>query len=150
MPMATPEATGHHPHRATTRSASPRQPPGQQQTKKRLNVSTLLAVSMAVAVQGYYTAHIAQWRRFMDFPKATKCCHWASTHSDSINWTSDMPTPDFGGIFHHQFFEKEPMLASNNNRGMTHQSDEKHLNYMAEYFVGVVKVALYCYNTCFL
>jgi len=34
------------------------------------------------------------------------------------------------------------MLAPNNNRGMTHQSDEKHLNYMAEYFVGVVKLAI--------
>jgi len=33
---------------------------------------------------------------------------------------------------------------------MTHQSDEKHLNNMAKYFVGVVKLALYCYNTRFL
>jgi hypothetical protein len=36
-------------------------------------------------------------------------------------------------------------------RGMTHQSDEKPLNYLAEYFVAVVvKLALCCYNTCFL
>ena len=53
-----------------------------------------------------------------------------------------MPTPDFGGIFHRQIVEKEPMLAPYNNRGMTHQSDDKHLNYMAEYFVGVVKLAI--------
>jgi hypothetical protein len=33
---------------------------------------------------------------------------------------------------------------------MTHQSDEKHLNNMAEYVVGVVKPALYCYKTRFL
>jgi hypothetical protein len=30
------------------------------------------------------------------------------------------------------------MLAPKNNRGVTYQTDEKHLNYMSEYFVGVV------------
>ena len=34
MSRATPEVTGRH-HRATTRSVSPRQPPGRQQTKQR-------------------------------------------------------------------------------------------------------------------
>ena len=28
------------------------------------------------------------------------------------------------------------MLASNNNRGMTYQTDEKHLTNLLEYFVG--------------
>ncbi len=30
------------------------------------------------------------------------------------------------------------MLAPNNNRGVTYQTDEKHLNNMSECFVGVV------------
>ncbi len=41
------------------------------------------------------------------------------------------------------------MLAPNNNRGMTYKNDVKHLHNMADYFVGVVKVAIYCYNNCF-
>jgi hypothetical protein len=42
------------------------------------------------------------------------------------------------------------MLAPNNNRGMTYQTDEKNLNNMVENFVGVVKLAQYCYITHFL
>jgi hypothetical protein len=38
------------------------------------------------------------------------------------------------------------MLAPNNNRGMTYQTDEKYLNYMVKYSVEVVKLAHYCYN----
>jgi hypothetical protein len=34
------------------------------------NVPTLLAILMAVAMRRYYTARIAQWRRFMAFIKA--------------------------------------------------------------------------------
>ena len=34
------------------------------------------------------------------------------------------------------------MLAPNNNRGMTYQTDEKHLNIFLEYFVGVIKLHL--------
>jgi len=30
------------------------------------------------------------------------------------------------------------MLAPNNNRGMTYQTDEKHLTIFPEYFVGVI------------
>ena len=51
------------------------------------NVPTLLAVSVAMAVQRYNTAFIVQWRRFMASLKVTKHCHWASTHSDNINRT---------------------------------------------------------------
>jgi len=32
------------------------------------------------------------------------------------------------------------MVAPKNNRGVTYQNDEKHLNNMSIYFVGVVKI----------
>jgi hypothetical protein len=35
------------------------------------------------------------------------------------------------------------MLALNNNRGMTYQTDEKHLTNLRVYFVGVVNMAIY-------
>ena len=38
------------------------------------------------------------------------------------------------------------MLAPNNNRGVTYQTDEKHLNNMSEYFVGVANIAFNHYN----
>ncbi len=42
------------------------------------------------------------------------------------------------------------MLAPNNNRGVTYQTDEKHLTNLREYFVVVVKLACYVLNTCLL
>ncbi len=39
------------------------------------------------------------------------------------------------------------MLAPNNNRGVTYQTDEKHLANLREYFVGVVLLACYALNT---
>jgi hypothetical protein len=33
---------------------------------------------------------------------------------------------------------------------MTYQTDEKHINNLQEYFVGVVKLASYSLNTCLL
>jgi len=36
------------------------------------NEPTLLVIMMAVAMRWYYTAHIAQWRRFVAFIKATR------------------------------------------------------------------------------
>jgi hypothetical protein len=42
------------------------------------------------------------------------------------------------------------MLAPNNNRGMAYQIDEKYLTVFSEYFVGVVKQAINCYNNHFL
>jgi hypothetical protein len=42
------------------------------------------------------------------------------------------------------------MLAPNNNRGMTYQTNKKHLTIFPEYFIGVVKLAIYCYNNRFL
>jgi hypothetical protein len=35
------------------------------------------------------------------------------------------------------------MLAPNNNRGMTYQTDEKRMTNLLEYFVGVIKLAIY-------
>ena len=42
------------------------------------------------------------------------------------------------------------MLAPNNNKGMTYQTDEKHLTNLTKYFVGTVKLASYCLSTCLL
>ena len=42
------------------------------------------------------------------------------------------------------------MLAPNNNRGVTYQTDEKHLNNMSEYFVGVVNIVFNRYKFRFL
>ena len=50
-------------------------------------VPTLMAISMVIAMGWYYTAHITRWKRSRAFIIATKHCHWASTHSDSINQT---------------------------------------------------------------
>jgi hypothetical protein len=36
------------------------------------------------------------------------------------------------------------MSAPNINRGMTYQTDEKNITYLMEYFVGMVKLAIYC------
>jgi hypothetical protein len=51
------------------------------------HVLTLLAVLMAIAMWWYYTARIAQWRRFVAFIKATKHRHRASTCSEIIKGT---------------------------------------------------------------
>ena len=41
-------------------------------------VPTLMAISMAIAMRRYYTAHITRWRRSRAFKKATKCRHWGA------------------------------------------------------------------------
>ena len=118
-------------HRATTRSVLPRQPPGTQSTQRWATCPPpLLAILMAVVMRRCYTPRIARWRRFVAFIKATKRHHRASTHSDSIKVVSAISS-----------WKRAPvdMLAPNNNRGMTYQTDEKHLTIFPEYFVGVVK-----------
>jgi hypothetical protein len=105
------------------------------------NVSTLLTILMAVAVQRYYTAHIARWRRSRAFINATKRRHRASTRSDSNNQTC---LPPILGVYFIVKSLKKSLSCPNNNMGMTHQSDEKHIHKMAEYFVGVVILALCC------
>jgi len=114
---------------------------------KMQNESTLLTISMAIAVRRYYTAHIARWWRFVAFIKATKRRHWASAHSNRHQ--SDMPTPILGAYFIVKLLKKS-LSCPNNNRGVTHQTDEKHLNNMSEYFVGVVNLAFNCYNNRFV
>ena len=39
------------------------------------------------------------------------------------------------------------MLAPNNNRGMTYQTDEKYSTNLLEYFVGAVIIACYSLKT---
>jgi len=108
------------------------------------NVSTLLPILMAIAVRRYYTTRIAQWRRFVTFIKATKRCRRACTRSDRHQ--SDMPTP-ISGVYFIVKSLKKSSSCPNNNRGVTHQTDEKHLNNMSEYFVEVVNVAFICYQS---
>jgi hypothetical protein len=50
-------------------------------------ILNLLAISKAVVVRRYYTAHIARWKRFMAFLKSTKRRHWVSICSNRINRT---------------------------------------------------------------
>ncbi len=54
-------------------------------------MSTLLTISMAVAVRRYYTARIARRGRSMAFIKATKHRHRASSCSDIIKRDIAMP-----------------------------------------------------------
>jgi hypothetical protein len=113
---------------------------------KMQHVSTWLTILMGVAVRRYYTACIAQGRMSMAFIKATKRRHWASTCSDSINRTR---LPLIGVYFIVKLLKKSSSCP-NNNRGVTHQTDEKHLNNMSEYFVGVVNIAFNCYKHRFM
>ena len=111
------------------------------------NVPTMLAVLMAIAMHWYYTICIARRRRFVAFRKATKRCHWARTSSNRHQL--DMPTPISGVYFIVKLLKKN-LSCPNNNRDVTHQTDEKHLNNMSEYFVGVVNIVFNCYNNRFL
>jgi hypothetical protein len=111
------------------------------------NVPSLLAVSMAITMQWYYTAHITWWRRFVAFIKAPKRRHWASTRSDSIQ--SDMPTPVDSYISSWKRASVD-MLAPNKNRGVKYQTDGNHLSKTMGHSVGEVKIACYSLNTCLL
>jgi len=99
------------------------------------NVPSLLAVSMALVTQRYYTSHIARWRRFVAFIKATKCHRRVSTRSNITNRTRP---PMILGVYFIVKSLKKSSSCLNNNRGVTHQTDEKHLHNMSEFFVGVV------------
>ena len=113
------------------------------------NIPTLLAVLMAIAMRRYYTMRIARWRRFMALVKATKRRHRASTCSDRHHL--DMPAP-ISGVYFIVKLLKKSSSCPNNNRGVTHQTetDEKQLNNMSEYFVGVVNIVFNRYNNRFL
>ena len=131
MSRVTPEATGCC-HRATNRSVLPRRPPGQLKTKQRCKcVHFAGRFDDRGGVPILYRC-FARWRRFTAFLKTTSRRHRASTHSDSINRTC-LP-----------LILREYLIAN------LLKTDEKQLYNMAEYFLGVVKLALYCYNTHFL
>ena len=79
----------------------------------------------------------------MAFIKANKHHHRVITRSDITQ--PDTPTLVGTDI---SSWKRAPvdMLApnTNNNKGMTYQTDEKHLTIFPEHFVGVVKLAIYC------
>jgi len=81
MTRALPEATGRR-HWATTGSTLPAAAGAPANETTMQHVPTLLAISMALAMRRYNTVHIAQWKRFLAFKKATKRHHRASTRSD--------------------------------------------------------------------
>ena len=83
----------------------------------------------------------------MAFIKATKRRDPASTCFDRHQ--SDMPTP-ISGVYFIVKLLKKSLSCPKNNRGVTHQTDEKHLNNMFVYFVGVVNIAFNRYNNRFL
>ena len=115
--------------------------------KKVQNVFTLLTILMAITVRQYHTVRIARWRRFVAFIKATKHHHPASSCSDRHQ--SDMPTP-ISGVYFIVNLLKKSLSCPNNNRGVTHQTDEKHPHNMSEYFVGVVNIVFNRHNHRFL
>ena len=93
--VASPDAACPGLHRKPLNSAirlllAPYRPGGRHGDNQQMtmqNVPTLLAILMAIAMRRYYTAHIAWWRRFVAFIKATKRHHRASTCSDITNRT---------------------------------------------------------------
>jgi hypothetical protein len=78
------------------------------------NLPTLLAVSISIVMRRYYTAHIARWRRFMAFIKATKRRHRASTYSNRHQ--SDMPTPISGVYFIVKLLKKSLSCPNNSEK----------------------------------
>ena len=101
------------------------------------NVPALLAILMAIAMRRCNTKCIAWWRRFMAFIKAAKCCHQASTHSNSIkaDTTTTVVSYVSSSLWKRAWVD---MLAPNNNKGMAYQTDENHLSNLVKCFVGVV------------
>jgi hypothetical protein len=147
MTRASPEATGRS-HRATTRSVLPRWPPGRQPTQRLCKMYPLCwPFRWPSQCAGTHNARISQWRRFVAFIKATKCRHWASTRS--ARHQSDMPTP-ISGVYFIVKLSKKSLSCPSNNRGMTYQTDEKYLNIMSKYFVGVVNIPFNRSNNRFL
>jgi hypothetical protein len=127
MSRATPEANGCQ-HQATTCSASPQQPPGQQAYKQQsTNTPTKLAVSMAIAMRRYVTACIARWRRSRASLEATGRHHQASIMPNNIHRTW---IRRFFLCFHSQNCRKRSRADAKNpvfNKGMTYQTKEKGL-----------------------
>ncbi len=64
---------------------------------------------------------------------------WPHTRAGTV----DHGRPSWGLVLHSTNGEAKK-LAPNNNKGMTYQTNEKHLTNLREYFVGVVKLAINC------
>ena len=82
----------------------------------------------------------------MAFIKAIKRRHRANSRSDSINRTR---LPLILGVYFIVKLLKKSSSCPNNNMGVSHQTDEKHLNNMSEYFVGKGDIAFNRYNNRF-
>ncbi len=127
MSRATTKAIGCR-HRATTHSVLPQQLPGQQAYKQQsTNTRAKMAISMAMVMCWYVTAHIAWWRRSRASQEATGCRHWASIMPNNIVWTW---LRRFFLCFHRQNRRKRSRVNAKNpvfNRGVTYQTKEKGL-----------------------
>jgi hypothetical protein len=60
-----------------------------------------------------------------------------------------MPTTILGVYFIVKSLKKSSSCP-NNNRGVTHQTDEKHLNNMSEYLYGLVNLGFNWYTNSFV
>ena len=149
MTRASPEATGRC-HQVTTRSVSPWWPPVRQSTQWKCNMYPLCwSFRWPSRCGGTIPCTLPDGGGSRLSYKATKRRHRASTRSDRHQHQSDMPTP-ISGVYFIIKLLKNSSSCSNNNRGVTHQTDEKHLNNMSEYFVGVVNIAFNRYNNRFV
>ena len=86
MTRASPEITGRCPGDCSLHVA-PEAARATINTTMMQHITTLLANLKAIVMRRHYTAHIARWRRFGAFIKATKHCHRVSTRSDITNRT---------------------------------------------------------------
>ena len=108
------------------------------------NTPTYLTILMVIAMLQYYTALITRWRRSRALLKSTKHHHRASTWSDIINQTC---LPLILGVYFIVKSLKKGSSWPNNNRGMTHQNDKKHLSKMIGHLVWGVYIAFNHYMT---
>ena len=110
------------------------------------NVPTLLFISMAIAMCRYSIKRIAQWRRSRAFKKPLNAAIGrALAPIVPIGHTN-------AGWFLHFIVKRArvDMFSPNNNRGMTYESNPKHLSNFREYFIGVIKLTICCYSNHFL
>jgi len=143
MTRASPEATGRR-HWATTCSVLPQRPPERQQTKRRYNMYPLCWPFQW------------PWRCGGTIPPTSPDGGGSWLSQKPLNATIGRALALFLPIRHATpvglditLWKRAPVdvLAPNNNRGMTYQTDEKHLTNLGEYSVGVVKLACYPLNT---
>ena len=122
-------------HWATTCSVLPRRPTGQQSSNQRCKMYPLCWPFRWPWLRLYYTACITRWSRFMAFQKATNAAIMqALAPIASIGHAF----PWFWGYMLYFIVNllKKGLSCPNNKRGITHQSDEKHLSKTSGYLVG--------------